>query len=137
MKILAFFCFHVILHGSVYLYNDSPFVLRAEVIAASGVKMGEKEMQPQGLHYMEDQLGQSDPVNHQEQPFNNYKDSLTPYKVYWYCQNGGVYGVCEDTAAGATVMATTCSGSHNCISEKKAEEKPQEETGLEDNEDLS
>ena len=113
---LSFFVFLLSVQGfsSVYLYNDTPFVLTAKVIAANGVNVGEKALQPQQLSYLEDQLGSSDPVNTQQQHFQNYKDSLTPYTVFWYCKEGALYSTCEDQASGATVMASVCSGSKYC-----------------------
>jgi hypothetical protein len=111
--------------ASVYLYNDSPFTLRAVVIAANGVHLGEKVLKGQELHYLEDQIGMSDPVgNTGIQPFTNYSNSMTPYTVIWYCQqDDSLYGTCTVTAAGATVMASSCPGDHHCKPPKKEDGK--------------
>lgn len=104
--------------SSVYLYNDSPFILKAQVVAANGVELGEKLLQPQQLSYMEDQIGSSDPVNIVDttKSFQNYKNSMTPYQVFWYCAkgDGNLYATCAGVAAGATVMASGCSGPCYC-----------------------
>ncbi|MBM3198991.1 MAG: hypothetical protein FJZ58_07070 [Chlamydiae bacterium] len=112
----------------IYLYNDSPFILKAQVIAANGTKVGDKLLQPQQLSYVEDQLGMSDPVakNFSGKRFQNYSTSMTPYKVYFYCVEGELYSNCKDVAAGATVMANACPGQYYC-KPKKEEEKGSED----------
>lgn len=112
--------------SAVYLYNDTPFPLKARVVAANGVEMGIKMLQPQELSYLEDQIGTSNPVGKSsKQKFQNYKNSLTPYQVFWYCakEEGALYATCTNVSAGATVMATTCSGPCYCKppKEKKGE----------------
>ena len=110
--------------SSVYLYNDTPFILKAQVIAANGINIGERLLQPQQTVYLEDQIGSADPVGAATgKSFQNYKDSLTPYQVFWYCAKGdeNLYATCPMVAAGATVMATTCSGP--CFCKPPKEEK--------------
>ena len=115
--------------SSVYLYNDSPFLLKAQVVAANGVEMGEKLLQPQQLSYLEDQIGTSDPVGTgnkgENKSFQNYKNSLTPYQVFWYCAkgDGSVYSTCTNVSAGATVMATSCSGPCYCKPPKETKKE--------------
>ena len=105
------------LFSAVYLYNDTPFPLKAQVVAANGVELGIKLLQPQELSYLEDQIGTSNPVGKRDpKTFQNYKNSLTPYQVFWYCAkgDGSLYAMCTNVGAGATVMATTCSGPCYC-----------------------
>ena len=113
--------------SSVYLYNDSPFILKAQVVAANGIEIGEKLLQPQQLVYVEDQIGSSDPTHPVDstRSFQNYKNSLTPYQVFWYCAkgDGNLYASCPMIAAGATVMATTRSGPCYCKPPKEKEKK--------------
>ncbi|MBM3208330.1 MAG: hypothetical protein FJZ57_07005, partial [Chlamydiae bacterium] len=73
-------------HASVFLYNDSGFRLKAVVIAANGTKMGEKMLDPEQTGYVEDFIGQSDPVGQQQTPEGNSNVSVTPYTVFWYCE---------------------------------------------------
>jgi hypothetical protein len=112
--------------GSLYLYNDTSFSLKAQIIGANGVVIGEKLVIAQKLIYLEDQIGSSDPVSKDtDSKFKNYKNSLTPYKVYWYCAEGEgeLFAVCQGVAAGATVMASGCSGSCFCKEPKDDKKK--------------
>jgi len=111
--------------SGVYLYNNTSFPLKAKIIAANGITMGEKSIEPQATAYAEDQEGSADPVaDPASSTFHNYKNSLTPYQVIWYCAGDGetVYGTCTTVSSGATVMATTCSGPQVCNPPKEAEE---------------
>jgi hypothetical protein len=120
---LCFLGFAVKGTASVYLLNDTPFKLRAVVIAANGANMGEKAMNPQEDTYVEDQLGGSDPVGQgHPQNFQNYSSSLTPYTVFWYCNDGTLYSSCQNVAAGATVSANGCEGSKYCKPPKQQQE---------------
>ena len=102
--------------SSVYLYNDTPFPLKGVVLSATGIKMGEKQLSPQQVAYVEDQIGSSDPVGDSQSvhSFKNYNNSLTPYQVFWYCPEGDLYATCTTVSAGATVMASSCSGPSYC-----------------------
>ncbi len=116
LLLVSFPCF-----GSLYLYNDTSFALKAQTIAANGVVIGEKLIDAQKLVYQEDQIGSSDPVSKDvDAKFQNYKNSMTPYKVYWYCAEGEgeLFAVCQGVASGATVMASGCSGPCYCKSPK-------------------
>lgn len=111
--------------SSVYLYNDTAFPLRGVVLSATGIQMGEKTLNPQQVAYIEDQIGSSDPVGDSGtvHSFKNYNNSLTPYQVFWYCPEGDLYATCSTVSAGATVMASSCSGPSYCkpSKEKKVE----------------
>ena len=102
--------------GGLTLYNDSPFPLVAKVLSANGDLMAEKEV-PRGERvYIEDQIGFSDPVGRgKEEEFDNPEGSMTPYQVFWYCKEGGVYSSCLDAGVGATVTPNTCPGNHGCF----------------------
>lgn len=102
--------------SSLSVYNDSAFPLRIKVMGSNGVHIAEKQVPSQIQMYIEDQIGTSDPVGEGESnsSFKNYSKSLTPYLVYWYCEDGTLYSSCMDAAAGATVTANTCSGSYYC-----------------------
>ena len=121
MKFLFFLWMSSSSFASLYLYNDTSFSLKAQVIGANGVVIGEKLIDGQKLVYLEDQIGSSDPLSKDvDAKFQNYKNSVTPYKVYWYCAEGEgeLFAVCQGVATGATVMASGCSGSCYCKSPK-------------------
>ena len=110
--------------SGVYLYNNTSFPMKAKVIAANGVVMGEKTVEAQQTSYAEDQLGMANPTGDSSNTsFHNYKNSLTPYQVIWYCAGDGetLYGSCNTVSSGATVMATTCSGPQVCQPPKNEE----------------
>ena len=114
--------------SGVYLYNNTPFILKAKVVAANGTDIGEKMLQPEETKYLEDELGSSNPVGKGDQkPFQNYKESMTPYQVFWYCTEGdqNLYAMCNTVSAGATVMAASCTG--NCYCQPPKKEKKQAE----------
>lgn len=114
------------LSASLYLQNDSPFILRAVVIAANGVNMGEKILQPNATAYIEDELGGSDPVGPQSQQFENYSTSLTPYTVFWYCNDGTLYSNCENIPAGGLASANGCQGNKYCKPPKQKKQQNDE-----------
>jgi hypothetical protein len=116
--------------SGVYLYNNTPFILNAKVMAANGTEIGGKQLQPEETKYLEDQLGSSNPVGTGDpRSFQNYKESMTPYQVFWYCTEGdqSLYATCTAVAAGATVMAASCTGPCYCQPPKK-EKKQAEDT---------
>ncbi len=120
--------------SAVYLYNNTPFPLNAKLIAANGVNLGEKLLEPQETSYIEDQIGTADPVGTGEnKPFHNYNESLTPYQVFWYCSKGEekMYATCTLVGSGATVMATTCAGPCYCDTPKE-EQKPKSKDASKD-----
>ncbi|MBX9922755.1 MAG: hypothetical protein K2Y01_01465 [Rhabdochlamydiaceae bacterium] len=125
MKIFLFLLISSPCFGSLYLRNDTAFQLKARIIGANGVVIGEKLVDAQKLMYLEDQIGSSDPVSKDvDAKFQNYKNSVTPYNVYWYCAEGEgeLFAVCSGVATGATVSATGCLGSCSC---KPPKEKKQ------------
>jgi hypothetical protein len=62
------------------LHNDSGFRLKAVVIAANGTKM-EKMLDPEQSGYVEDFIGQSDPVG-QQQTLEGDSDILSPLHCF-------------------------------------------------------
>jgi len=126
---LFVFLFSQSAFSGVYLYNNTPFILNAKVMAANGTNIGEKQLQPEETKYLEDQLGSSNPVGTGDQKlFENYKDSMTPYQVFWYCTEGDqtLYAMCTTVSAGATVLAASCSGPCYCQPPKKEKKQAEE-----------
>lgn len=125
--ILALICFLSIAlsntEASVFLYNDSPFKLKAVVVAANGTTLGEKVLEPQETGYFEDALGQSNPVGTEETPLaapeGNAQYSMTPYSVFWYCLSGTSYSTCGNIGAGALSSPSSCDGPRYCKAPRK------------------
>ena len=111
-----------ILEASVFLYNDSPYKLKAVVVAANGTTLGEKVLKPQETGYFEDSLGQSDPTSQQHlgQPqVGTSQYPIVPYTVFWYCIDGSSFSTCENIAAGALSSPNACEGPRFCKRTKK------------------
>ncbi|NDD58259.1 MAG: hypothetical protein EBZ47_03270 [Chlamydiae bacterium] len=127
MKLLLFilcawiFTFTNSIQASLFLYNNSPYKLKAVVIAANGTNMGEKVMDAQETGYFEDALGQSNPVGQQETPSGNSDYSVTPYTVIWYCMEGTLYSTCTNLGAGALGAPTYGTGPMFCQPSKPQE----------------
>lgn len=98
--------------GSLTLFNDSPFVLHATILAADGTVLSQMTISPQ----------------HQQ----NWKDSITgathfsqtPYTVIWSCKEGTEYGVFTNLGPGAWATAQSSVGAKYCKPKKKREEPP-------------
>ncbi len=108
-----FFMFTSLYAGSVFLVNDSPFALEAEIYAANGTLLGRETLKPgQNLNSSLDPTGLDIP--------QDSKGSLTPYSVIWRCKNGGFYSVCSSVLPGGLVEATQGTGNLYCApSEQK------------------
>ncbi len=94
--------------GTIRLYNDSPYKLRAVIRGADGGYYGELAMDPQGYSSWTDANSQFGIYDKQRQ------QSVTPYTVIWYCLDGGDYSICTNVATGATVTAQGCEGAREC-----------------------
>jgi len=116
-------------HASVFLYNDSGFRLKAVVIAANGTKMGEKMLDPEQTGYVEDFIGQSDPVGQQQTPEGNSNVSVTPYTVFWYCEKGELYSTCVQIGTGALAAPNLGQGPMSCPAPKQPDNQNQETYG--------
>jgi hypothetical protein len=96
--------------GSVRLYNDSPYVLRAVVRSNNGSYLGEMVINPGDISTWDDnQFGQGNYAQQQNV-------SQTPYTVLWYCLDGTDYSVCYQVASASTVSAQSCNGNRQCKS---------------------
>lgn len=113
--------------ASLFMMNDSPFKLKATVMAANGMNLGDKVLDPQETGYFEDSLGQSDPTGQHQTPFGNTPNSMTPYSVFWYCMSGTSYATCTNVAAGALVTPSQCEGSKYCKVPKQQQQQPSDD----------
>lgn len=96
--------------GSLRLLNDSPFQLRAVILAADGSYMGESTLGPQDFTNWTDASSYLGIPGQSMTPSTPY----TPYSVIWYCPDGGEYGINTNQATGATVTAQSSSGPRIC-----------------------
>lgn len=102
--------------GSIRLFNDSPYKLRAVVRGADGSQLGELLINPDQSSTWTDSYGQFGPNGYVEDTPNK---SQTPYAVIWYCLDGNSYSICNIVSTGATVTAQTCDGDRICKPQKK------------------
>lgn len=125
-------------HGGVLLFNDSPYLLTAEIHAANGVF----------LNHININAGEQTNWTQNLSPTQLYVPgqpdvSITPYRVVWKCQNGGYYSVCDNVSPGSLVKPSQCPGAYYCKPKDQKEpcppcicpgallptgEQPQEET---------
>ena len=105
------------LFSSVFLFNDSPYKLKAVVVAANGSTLGDKVLESQATSYFEDTLGQSNPTSMQQQaqpPMSTNQYPIVPYTVYWYCMNGSAFATCSEISAGALANPSAGQGPKFC-----------------------
>ncbi len=93
--------------GSIIMFNDSPFKLKAEVIAANGTSQGSVELPPQHQLIWEDK--------------GDYQATIskTPYTVIFICPSGKVYGIYDNVSPGALVTPQSATGDRYCEPQKK------------------
>lgn len=118
--------------GTVRIFNDSPYKLRAVVRGADGSYLGELVMLPQ--HYAQwtdnaTQFGVFGPGN----PYSQGPPMpQNPYTVMFYCMDGSDFSVCTNVNTGATITALTCDGTRICKpAPKKKNPNPNAGTGEE------
>lgn len=107
--------------GSLRLYNDSPYKLRAVIRGADGTYMGEMIILPEHFTTWSSDYPSFGPSGSRSEL--NPSRSQTPYTVLWYCMDGGEYGICTNVAAGASVSAESCDGARICKPPKPPKKK--------------
>lgn len=122
---LGFFLFCLIsgtlFAGSVRLYNDSPYKLRAVIRGADGTYLGEMIILPEHFTTWSSDYPSFGAAGSRSEL--NPTRSQTPYTILWYCMDGGEYGICTNVAAGASVAAESCDGARICKPPKKSQKK--------------
>lgn len=103
--------------GSIFLINDSPFILTATVLSADGSFLGEFTVQPgQQKNFTQN-------VKPTDLQYGSFPDvSYTPFTVIWQCPSEGYYSVCSQVPAGSSVRASACPGSYFCNPKDKSKE---------------
>lgn len=106
--------------GSVRMYNNSPYTLRAVVRGADGTYLGEVVIHPQQWSTWTDtysHIGKFGQGNMQNELITR---SQTPYTILWYCMEGGDYATCSNTATGSIIIAQNCDGTKICHPKEQA-----------------
>ncbi|MBI3211233.1 MAG: hypothetical protein HYZ47_00910 [Simkania negevensis] len=95
--------------GSISIYNDSPFVLNAAIIAADGSRLGTVTLTPQQQTTWQGGYSGT-PVW-----------SQTPYTVIFTCKTGKQFGVFSNVQSGATINVLSSTGDRYCEPPKEGE----------------
>lgn len=119
-SITCFFCFWASLEaGSVRLYNNSNFDLRAVIRGADGYYLGELVVRAQNTAVWTDSYSYAGGYRGPNAQIESGYRSKTPYIVIWYCMDGKDYAVCDTVSTGAVVMALNCAGPRQCTPPKR------------------
>ena len=113
LALLLFFCAGL-QAGSVRMYNDSPYTLRAVVRGADGTYLGEVVIHPQQFNTWTDTYSHIGKFGQGNLPNEIITRSQTPYTILWYCMDGGDYAACPNTPTGMIVIAQNCDGAKIC-----------------------
>jgi len=105
--------------ATISLLNDSPYFLRATVQSSNGIYLGGEDLNSGEFKQWTTEF-KPDQLNVPGTP----TFSLTPFRVIWECEHGGVYSVCDQASPGALIRASICPGDHYCHPEEEKEECP-------------
>ena len=100
--------------GTVRLYNDTPYKLRAVIRANDNTFLGEMVISAMNTSTWTD-------------GFNGLPGSLgairsqTPYRVLWYCLDGSSFSTCNMVVTGNSIAASNCEGARQCRSKNLRE----------------
>lgn len=118
LALLAFiFSSTLLFGGSVRIYNDSPYQLTANILAADGSHQGSLTLAPQQQAQWQDFSGK------------NATWSQTPYTVILICKNGKQFGTVHGVQQGGTVSAMSANGPRFCAKDKDEDQQGQSSTG--------
>lgn len=95
--------------GTLLLYNDSPFILTATIVASDGSFLGQYSIQPGQQRNFTQNLSTT-PYQKPGAP----DISLTPYTVIWQCPSDDYYSMCTGVGPGSYVRANNCAGYRVC-----------------------
>ena len=98
-----------LLGASLNIYNDSPYLLYAEILTANGKSKGTFTLTPLNLTMWQGDLG-------------NSTWAQTPFTVIFTCKNGTEYGVQTNVQVGATISALASDGKRFCQKPKKEDQ---------------
>ncbi len=103
--------------GSIFLHNNTTFILTAVIQASDGSYLGQFSVQPGQQRNFTTNMFWTQYV-HPGTP----DISLTPYSVTWQCPSQGIYAICRNVSPGAYIKASDCDGSRFC-DPKQAQKK--------------
>lgn len=105
--ILIFLYATVSYANSIYLYNDSPYILNASILSADGVQLDSVLMQPRQRRTW------------YRQSVINSNTSMTPFTVVWTCRDGTDFGVSYQINASGVATPLSSTGPRYCKPQKK------------------
>jgi hypothetical protein len=112
----AFFLSFSLHANELWLTNDSPFPLQAQVYGAAGFYEQQTVAAGDQWHWSDDQLYSG--------PATDPNTGASSYTVIWYCAKGGLpYGTNTNIAAGSWVSAQSSEGQKICPLPKKVPPK--------------
>lgn len=106
--------------GTVRLFNDSSYKLRAVIRGADGSYLGEVVITPQSSNTWTDSVqhyGQEEANSYQR----NVTRSQTPYTIIWYCMDGSDFSFSDNIGTGAFTQAQQGTGKKSCGGNKAPE----------------
>jgi len=95
--------------GSIFLHNNTTYILTAVIVASDGSYLGQFSVQPGQQRNFTTNMFWTQYV-HPGTP----DISLTPYTVTWQCPSQGIYAVCHGVSPGAYIKASDCDGGRFC-----------------------
>ncbi len=119
MLIVCLFFVSHLQAGSVRLFNNSNFDLRAVVRGADGSYLGELVIRAQNSTNWTDSYSFAGGYRGPNAQVESGYRSKTPYTVIWYCMDGNDYAVCDTVSTGAVVTALSCAGPRTCHPPRK------------------
>lgn len=115
--VLAFVFSSVLLFGgSIRIFNDSPYQLTADILAADGSHQGSLTLAPQQQAQWQDFSG------------GNSTWSQTPYTVILTCKNGKQFGTINGVQQGGTISVMSVNGPRFCEKDKNDQQQGQSST---------
>ena len=112
--ILVIFWISLLQAGSVRLFNNSNFDLRAVVRGSDSSYLGEIVVRAQNTATWTDSYSYAGGYRGPNAQTESAYRSKTPYVVNWYCMDGNDFAVCDTVSTGAVVSSLSCSGPRVC-----------------------
>lgn len=121
--------------GTVRLFNDSGYKLRAVIRGADGSYLGEAVVTPQSSSTWTDSVQHYGTYDEATGALKNATRSTTPYTIVWYCMDGSDFSVCDNAGTGSWVQAQQGTGKRSCGGNKAPQifKESQEENILPEN----
>ena len=119
---ILLFCCQSLFAGTIRLYNNSSYKLRAVIRGNDGTYLSEMVILPEHFNTWSDQYPSFGPGG--QYYSENPNRTMTPYTVQWYCLNGDVYGLSPNIATGAAALAEGAEGPRICKPPKKKKKTP-------------